>query len=331
MMRFRRRTPSMSSTFDTMMDSVMGELFPRNNRPKRPSMGGSRQRPRTKRQDFALELMEPRVLLSADLNFNLAGHSDVTVLSRDDANSVQYLDIIDNATGATAVHHQVSDANGLTIDSLVITGTAASERVRLDLGSGIASAVKVGITLHMGTGDDVVQATALESTGPATPVSVDGEGGLDTIAGIAPGKLTLSNASLKLGDTGPTVSLSNIDAAFLTGASFDTGAFNAGPIATANIAQWAEQGPGPIHNGQLTGIPDRPVSGAIQALLPHPSDPNTIYIGAAAGGVWKTTDGGVHWTLLNHPLFSDNPVFGIVANGNTVLAATAKGMVRSTD
>src|SRR6266540_2736528 len=387
MMRFRRRIPSMSSTFDTMMDSVMGELFPRNNRPKRPRMGGSRQRPRTKRQDFALELMEPRLLLSADLNFNLAGHSDVTVLSRDDANSVQYLDIIDNATGATAVHHQVSDANGLTIDSLVITGTAASERVRLDLGSGIASAVKVGITLQMGTGDDVVQATALESTGPATPVSVDGEGGLDTIAGIAPGKLTLSNASLKLGDTGPTVSLSNIDAAFLTGASFDTGAFNAGPIATANIAQWAEQGPGPIHNGQLTGIPDRPVSGAIQALLPHPTDPNIIYIGAAAGGVWKTVDGGVswtpltdqfpsqsftslafdsadathqtiyagtgkmssfgnfgkaigvlkttdagaHWTLLNHPLFSDNPVFGIVANGNTVLAATAKGMVRSAD
>src|SRR6266540_4488739 len=102
MMRFRRRTPSMSSTFDTMMDSVMGELFPRNNRPKRPRMGGSRQRPRTKRQDFALELMEPRLLLSADLSFTTSTNHDVTVLSDAPSSNVQIVDTAANTVLASA-------------------------------------------------------------------------------------------------------------------------------------------------------------------------------------------------------------------------------------
>src|SRR6266545_2752138 len=104
MMRFRRRTPSMSSTFDTMMDSVMGELFPRNNRPKRSRMGGSRQRPRTKRQDFALELMEPRLLLSADLSFTTITNQDDTVVSDAPAGNVQ---IVDTAANVPAANSQV--------------------------------------------------------------------------------------------------------------------------------------------------------------------------------------------------------------------------------
>ena len=31
----------------------------------------------------------------------------------------------------------------------------------------------------------------------------------------------------------------------------------------------------------------------------HPSDDNTIYVGAAAGGVWKTTDGGSTWEPMS--------------------------------
>src|SRR6266511_3264266 len=104
MMRFRRRIPSMSSTFDTMMDSVMGELFPRNNRPKRPRMGGSRQRPRTKRQDFALELMEPRLLLSADLSFTTITNHDDTVVSDAPSSNVQ---IVDTAANVPAAPSQV--------------------------------------------------------------------------------------------------------------------------------------------------------------------------------------------------------------------------------
>jgi Ca2+-binding RTX toxin-like protein/outer membrane protein OmpA-like peptidoglycan-associated protein len=104
MMRFRRRTPSMSSTFDTLMDSVMGELFPRNSRAKRPRMGGSRQRSRTKRQDFALELMEPRLLLSADLSLTTITNPDGTAGSDAPAGNVQ---IVDTAANVPAAPSQV--------------------------------------------------------------------------------------------------------------------------------------------------------------------------------------------------------------------------------
>src|SRR5262249_45688568 len=82
----------------------MGELFPRNSRAKRPGMGGSRQRSRTKRQDFALELMEPRLLLSADLSLTAMTNHDPTANSDAPAGDVQ---IVDTAANAPAANSQV--------------------------------------------------------------------------------------------------------------------------------------------------------------------------------------------------------------------------------
>ena len=53
---------------------------------------------------------------------------------------------------------------------------------------------------------------------------------------------------------------------------------------------WSPQGPAPTALGQVEGISDRPVAGAIRVAAPHPSDPNIVYVGAVNGGVWKTTD-----------------------------------------
>ena len=53
---------------------------------------------------------------------------------------------------------------------------------------------------------------------------------------------------------------------------------------------WAVQGPGPSQNGQLEGIPNRPVTGAINALAPHPTNAAILYLGAVNGGVWRTTN-----------------------------------------
>lgn len=39
-------------------------------------------------------------------------------------------------------------------------------------------------------------------------------------------------------------------------------------------------------------------SGRISAVAVDPTDANIVYIGAAMGGVWKTTDGGANWTPL---------------------------------
>jgi uncharacterized repeat protein (TIGR01451 family) len=59
---------------------------------------------------------------------------------------------------------------------------------------------------------------------------------------------------------------------------------------------WTPLGPAPISNGQRPG--GGPVSGRLAGVAAHPTDPNTIYVAAAGGGVWRTTDGGTNWTPL---------------------------------
>ena len=65
----------------------------------------------------------------------------------------------------------------------------------------------------------------------------------------------------------------------------------------APAMSWTSIGPAPIPNGQ-TNAPASPVSGRISAIAVHPTNPETAYIGAAQGGVFRTTDGGANWTPL---------------------------------
>ena len=60
---------------------------------------------------------------------------------------------------------------------------------------------------------------------------------------------------------------------------------------------WAEAGP-------------TNVAGRITDIAVHPTQPNTVYVGAAAGGVFKSYDGGNSWT----PIFDDvgTPSIGAV-------------------
>ncbi len=63
---------------------------------------------------------------------------------------------------------------------------------------------------------------------------------------------------------------------------------------------WQLMGPQPLNNqfGFNGGFPT--ASGRINAIAIDPTDASghTAYIGGAAGGVWKTTDGGTTWTPL---------------------------------
>jgi photosystem II stability/assembly factor-like uncharacterized protein len=63
-----------------------------------------------------------------------------------------------------------------------------------------------------------------------------------------------------------------------------------------------------------------PVGNRITSVHGVPGDPNTYYVGAASGGVWKTTDGGVNW----EPVFDRQPVQSV---GHLALAPSNPGIV----
>jgi len=58
-------------------------------------------------------------------------------------------------------------------------------------------------------------------------------------------------------------------------------------------ASWTSLGPNSSAGG-YAGV------GRINCIAFHPSDNNTFWVGAASGGIWKTTDGGNTWTVLNN-------------------------------
>ena len=70
---------------------------------------------------------------------------------------------------------------------------------------------------------------------------------------------------------------------------------------------WEAQGPGPSTLGQVEGIADREVVGAIQTVVAHPTNADILYAGAVNGGVWKTMDAtsaSPTWTLQSGDLGS---------------------------
>ena len=103
-----------------------------------------------------------------------------------------------------------------------------------------------------------------------------------------------------------------------------------GGTTSAGWAQNADQ-IGDDFFGQLEYRHIGPVGNRVSAVMGVPGDPNTYYIGAASGGVFKSVDGGVHW----EPVFDDQPAASIGAlaidpiNPNVVWAGTGETFIRS--
>lgn len=117
------------------------------------------------------------------------------------------------------------------------------------------------------------------------------------------------------------------------------------PVAAAQVdpfsaVTWIADGPQPAaaYYGTI------PYSGRATSIAVHPTDPNTVYLGTAAGGLWKTTDSGTTWTPLTDQQAS--LAIGAVAidpnNPSTVFAGTGEpdfstdsyygqGLLKSTD
>ncbi|HET6545480.1 MAG TPA: hypothetical protein VFG55_01885 [Rhodanobacteraceae bacterium] len=109
-------------------------------------------------------------------------------------------------------------------------------------------------------------------------------------------------------------------------------------IAEAAPAPAAAEGPAPFDAGVISGLGARNIgsaamSGRISALTATPEKDGklTIYVGAASGGVWKSTDGGTTYK----PVFDKQPVQSIGAiaidpsNHETVWVGTGESWTRN--
>jgi len=78
------------------------------------------------------------------------------------------------------------------------------------------------------------------------------------------------------------------------------GKAGAGASIAGSIPTWTPLGPAPIPNGQTDPlyVNEVPVSGRVTAIAVDPADANTLYVGTAQGGLYRTQNGGTTWTPL---------------------------------
>ena len=103
-----------------------------------------------------------------------------------------------------------------------------------------------------------------------------------------------------------------------------------GPVGPA----WTALGPAPIPNGQtipadVNGISltHTPVSGRLTSVAIDPANSNKVYAGAAQGGVYQSTNGGVTWRPLmdNEVTLAVGSVQLDPTNANTLLVGSGEG------
>jgi photosystem II stability/assembly factor-like uncharacterized protein len=85
-------------------------------------------------------------------------------------------------------------------------------------------------------------------------------------------------------------------------------------LAALALVPWTAFAAAPVDPDLLAGLEARSIgpatmSGRVPAIDVVDSNPDLMYAGAAAGGVWKSVNGGLTWT----PVFDDQPVASIGA------------------
>ncbi len=93
-------------------------------------------------------------------------------------------------------------------------------------------------------------------------------------------------------------------------------------IALASAADSPSEGeaPSPFENLEWRSIGPVNMSGRVADVEGVPGNPDIVYVGAASGGVWKTTNGG----LTFEPIFDDQPIASI---GDLALAPSNPAVI----
>jgi len=106
------------------------------------------------------------------------------------------------------------------------------------------------------------------------------------------------------------------EAALLAGLPVQASAFDFAPLPQVpgervSEGQWQAAGPAPITGGQST-VPGNLQVGAVQEVVPHPTNPDILYVGAVNGGVWKSENAS-----------AENPTWRPLADGMPSLSIGA--------
>ena len=87
-----------------------------------------------------------------------------------------------------------------------------------------------------------------------------------------------------------------------------------------DIVNWTNLGPSVVTNSSVSTSGQ----GRVNTFIQDPNNPQTLYVGAPAGGIWKSTDDGANWT----PLSDNLPQIGVSGiaidptNSNIIYIAT---------
>lgn len=74
-----------------------------------------------------------------------------------------------------------------------------------------------------------------------------------------------------------------------------------------------------------TSVGPSNIGGRVTSIALHPTSPQTIYMGAASGGGWKSTDGGVTWTNIFTESFTVGSILLDPTNPEVVYIGTGEG------
>ncbi len=101
---------------------------------------------------------------------------------------------------------------------------------------------------------------------------------------------------------------------------------NRNKVQPKTSSQLVAIGPAPINNGQTFAFSGN-VSGRVASLAIDSKQSNIIYLAAAQGGVWKTTDSGNNWTPMtdNAPTQAIGAIAIDPTNSNIIYAGTGEG------
>ncbi len=67
------------------------------------------------------------------------------------------------------------------------------------------------------------------------------------------------------------------------------------------LNNWVNLGPAPVKNITYGGTSNQDASGRALAIAVHPTNSNIVLVGAAQGGIWKSTDGAASFTSVSEP------------------------------